>query len=81
MVQTRVAARIKKPIKTNIKINGKNENVEEALNLWELAINKKLSPERIVIERNLRIVPKEEWKEVVLEENDQIEIISFVGGG
>ncbi|OGW80064.1 MAG: thiamine biosynthesis protein ThiS [Omnitrophica bacterium RIFCSPLOWO2_12_FULL_44_17] len=64
-----------------IKINGKNENVEEALNLWELAINKKLSPERIVIERNLRIVPKEEWKEVVLEENDQIEIISFVGGG
>jgi len=64
-----------------IKINGKDETIEKTSSLAELVMNKKLSPEKIVIEHNLRIVPKDKWSNVVLQENDQIEIVSFVGGG
>nr|MBU1328013.1 sulfur carrier protein ThiS [Candidatus Omnitrophota bacterium] len=64
-----------------VKINGKDETVEKKLNLAELVAVKKLSPEKIVMEYNLRIVPKDEWRDVILQENDHIEIISFVGGG
>jgi len=64
-----------------IKINGKDETVGKKLNLAELVAAKKLSPEKIVIEYNLRIVPRDEWRNVILRENDHIEIVSFVGGG
>lgn len=64
-----------------VKINGKQEAIEKKINLLELAASKNLSPERIVIERNQRIVPKNEWKSVILEENDEIELVSFLGGG
>jgi len=64
-----------------VKINGKNETLEKKENLSDLVVSKNLIPETIVIEHNLRIVPKEEWRTVTLEENDAVEIISFVGGG
>jgi thiamine biosynthesis protein ThiS len=35
----------------------------------------------VVAEHNLRIVPIEERESVLLEEDDILEIISFVGGG
>ncbi|MEI6831343.1 MAG: sulfur carrier protein ThiS [Candidatus Omnitrophota bacterium] len=64
-----------------ININGKPEEVEIKLNLVELILAKGLSVERVVIEHNLRIVPKEEWIDTRLQENDKVEIVSFVGGG
>ncbi len=64
-----------------IKINGKKEEIKSKINLAELVVSKKLSAEKIVIEYNSRIVLKQEWKEVILNESDNIEIVSFVGGG
>ncbi|MBR3439097.1 MAG: sulfur carrier protein ThiS [Clostridia bacterium] len=37
--------------------------------------------ERVVIERNLVILKKEELGETVLEDGDSVEILNFVGGG
>ena len=65
----------------NIKINGKSEAVKTALNLNELVLAKGLIPEHIVVEHNYNIVGKEEWGNIILNENDSLEIISFVGGG
>lgn len=64
-----------------IKINGQNESVEKRLNLLGLIESKKFSPDAIVVEHNFRIVPRQEWPGVLLNENDSIEIVSFVGGG
>ncbi len=36
---------------------------------------------RIVVERNLEIVPKESYDVIIIEDNDSIEVLSFVGGG
>jgi sulfur carrier protein len=64
-----------------IRLNGKEEDVEVASNLEELIKRKGLSVERVVVEHNLRIVPMEDLRATGLSENDNIEIVSFVGGG
>lgn len=65
-----------------VRINGKGEILSEKIaNLKELVAHKELKAERIVIEHNQRIVPREEWQFIVIQENDTIEIVSFVGGG
>lgn len=62
-------------------INGKAEDVNPQLNLSELILAKGLRAENVVIEHNFRIVPKGEWLDTPLRENDAVEIVSFVGGG
>ncbi|MFA5500814.1 MAG: sulfur carrier protein ThiS [Candidatus Omnitrophota bacterium] len=64
-----------------IKINGKNETVQNSLNLGEIILGKGLTPEHIVVEHNYNIIAKEEWDKIAVKDNDNIEIISFVGGG
>lgn len=64
-----------------ITINGKSEEIKIKLNLTELILSKGLCAEKIVVEHNLRIVPRNEWLNTPLEENDKIEIVSFMGGG
>jgi len=64
-----------------IKINGNEEIIEKPLSLAELAGLKNISPEKAVIEHNLRITAKEEWPKIILKENDNVEIVSFLGGG
>ncbi|MDD5108630.1 MAG: sulfur carrier protein ThiS [Candidatus Omnitrophica bacterium] len=64
-----------------ITINGKSEEIGIRSSINELILAKGLRPEHVVVEHNLRIVPKLEWQDTFLEENDSIEIISFVGGG
>lgn len=66
----------------NIRINGEDVVLShETMNLHELITEKGLIPERVVMEVNLEIIPRERWPLVQLREHDQIEIVSFVGGG
>lgn len=37
--------------------------------------------DRIAVERNGKIVPKQQYESVILEDGDELEIVSFVGGG
>ncbi|MDO8536257.1 MAG: sulfur carrier protein ThiS [Candidatus Omnitrophota bacterium] len=64
-----------------IKINGKNESIDKQVNLMELISARGLVPEHIVIEHNFRIISKDDWQGTVVKESDNIEIVSFVGGG
>ena len=64
-----------------IKINGKEEAVDKKKNIAELISGRGLSSDRIVVEHNFRIVPKETWHTIELNEDDNVEIVSFVGGG
>ncbi len=66
----------------NIRINGEEVVLDsETMNLQDLVTKKGLLPERIVIEVNLEVMPREQWPCIHLRDKDQIEIISFVGGG
>ncbi len=62
-------------------INGKQEILNNKITLLELINLKELNPENIVIEYNEKIIKKEELNNTFINENDIIEMISFVGGG
>ncbi|MCD8231333.1 MAG: sulfur carrier protein ThiS [Clostridiales bacterium] len=36
---------------------------------------------RVAVERNGAIVPKSAYAETILEDGDEVEVVSFVGGG
>jgi len=64
-----------------IKINGAVKVIDKKINLLELIKSMGLSCDKVVTEHNFRIVPMEEREGIILEENDNLEIVSFVGGG
>jgi sulfur carrier protein len=64
-----------------IKVNGKEQDVAGLNRLSELIESKGLFQKAIVIEHNYNIIPKEKWQEINITEGDNIEIVSFLGGG
>lgn len=58
---------------TSIDVSGKT--------ISEYLAEANYDPKRIVVERNEEIVPKAQYDQTIFEENDVIEIVSFVGGG
>jgi len=63
------------------KVNGQETQVEEGSSLEQFLAQRKISAKTAVVEHNARIVPPQEWPEVILKEEDTLEIVSFVGGG
>ena len=67
--------------KIQVFINGKkkefydNNNIISLLNLLEIDGN------GIAIEINLIVIPKSQYKNTIIKNNDKIEIVQFIGGG
>jgi len=40
-----------------------------------------MKPDRVAIELNRQIVPRDEWSKTQLRDGDRLEIVHFVGGG
>jgi thiamine biosynthesis protein ThiS len=40
-----------------------------------------MKPDRVAVELNRDIVPRDRWGETALNEGDRLEIVQFVGGG
>ena len=64
-----------------IKINGKENTIQGMNSLIDLIKNRGFQDSSIVIEHNLKVIPREKWTEVMLRDGDRLEIVSFVGGG
>ncbi len=63
-----------------IKLNGKSFDTS-ATNLQELIESQNPQKARVVIELNENIVRREFWKATLLQEEDVVEIVGFMGGG
>ena len=63
-----------------VKINGEELNMA-GKTIAEYLAETNFDPKRIAVERNGDIVPKAKYGETVLQDGDNIEIVSFVGGG
>ncbi len=61
-------------------INGERETGPPCT-LAELVARKGLYPEALVVELNQTIIKQQQWPNVMLQEGDRIELLSFVGGG
>ncbi|EAL3939940.1 thiamine biosynthesis protein [Campylobacter jejuni Cj5] len=61
-------------------INGQKLELKE-LKFMDFIKEKGLKIELIALELNGEIIPKSEFENLILKENDKVEIVSFVGGG
>jgi thiazole synthase len=65
----------------SIRVNGGRRRVIRGISVADLALELGLDPTRVAVERNLEIVPRSTLAEAVVEEGDDYEIVTFVGGG
>jgi len=65
----------------SIRVNGAHRRVREGLSVADLALELGLEPARVAVERNLEIVPRSTLGDVPVEDGDDFEIVTFVGGG
>src|SRR2546427_7203128 len=64
-----------------IRLNGETRELPAPLNIAELLDHFDLPRERVAVERNRSIVPKQQWEAIVLAQGDELEVVHFVGGG
>jgi sulfur carrier protein len=62
-------------------VNGVPTAIEAGTSVAALVRRQVCDPAAVVVEVNRRIVPRRTWEAAVLDENDTVEIVSFVGGG
>ena len=63
-----------------VKINGEEKEIG-GKSLLEYLKEAGFEPERVVVERNLDIIPKDELGNTIIQDEDVIEVLRFVGGG
>lgn len=62
-------------------INGKEVELEIGISIEQMLETLNLPKEKIVVELNLEIVEISKYSSTFLNEGDQMEIVTFVGGG
>jgi thiamine biosynthesis protein ThiS len=62
-------------------INGEAREFSGELSLDVLLAKIGLKADRVAVELNRNIVPRDGWSSTTLHDGDQLEIVHFVGGG
>jgi thiamine biosynthesis protein ThiS len=62
-------------------INGEERQFPGSLTLAGLLAQLGLKSDRVAVELNRDIVPRDRWVDTVLNNGDKLEIVHFVGGG
>lgn len=65
----------------NVTINGERREVPDGLNVAALLDHIGMARGRVAIERNFEILPRARWEQTAVQQNDNFEIVHFVGGG
>jgi len=63
-----------------IKVNGQQREVSQGMTIRALIEDHKLSPQKVAVELNRRLLRSEKY-DTALSEHDEVEIVTFVGGG
>lgn len=63
-----------------VKINGESLDIA-GQTLAQYLAQTAYDPTRIAVERNGEIVPKAQYEQTILSDDDCVEVVSFVGGG
>ena len=67
--------------KIQVFINGKKKEFCNNNNLISLLNFLEIDENGIAIEINLIVIPKSQYKNTIIKNNDKIEIVQFIGGG
>ena len=61
--------------------DGEEREFASALSLSSLITQIGMKPDRVAVELNRNIVPRDAWEATSLSDGDRLEIVQFVGGG
>ena len=64
-----------------IQLNGDPYEVNKGTNLNELLNKLKIQKNKVAIEVNGQIIDKNKYPNLILNKNDKVEIVHFIGGG
>lgn len=64
-----------------IMVNGKAMEVTDGMDLKRFMQTGKVNPERVILVLNDSVIKSDRWTQTVLMEGDNVELVSFVGGG
>jgi thiamine biosynthesis protein ThiS len=64
----------------NVTVNGQAREIPEGQTVHALVLSYQLKPEKVAVELNRRLLRTEKY-ETPLKEGDEVEIVTFVGGG
>jgi sulfur carrier protein len=64
-----------------IRINGEEHEMPDGLTVTALLSHLGMAGDRVAIERNFDILPRNLWANTPVQPNDSFEIVHFVGGG
>jgi len=62
-------------------LNGKQSNIDANLTAYQLCLDMGYQDKRIALEINGKVIPRSEYSNRIIVENDKLEIIVAVGGG
>lgn len=62
-------------------VNGESREVPDGSKVRALIVQLGFAPERVAIERNLKVLPRALWDATQIQNGDRFEIVHFVGGG
>ena len=65
----------------HVTINGEARQFDAPLSLDSLLADLGIDPRKVALERNLEIVPRSTYGNVIVGDGDQLEIVHFIGGG
>lgn len=64
-----------------ITVNGKPESIDDDYTVADLLQRLGVEPIRVAVELNEEIVPRKTYSQTSIQQGDQIEVVTFVGGG
>lgn len=64
-----------------IVVNGENRMVDDRLTVADLVRLYALTPQRVAVEVNEKLVRRATYAETALHDGDHVEIVTLVGGG
>jgi thiamine biosynthesis protein ThiS len=65
----------------NLIINGEDRQLDSGLTITSLLGRLGMKPDRVAVELNRELMPRERWSSTQLSDGDKLEIVHFVGGG
>lgn len=64
-----------------VRVNGRAMELPDGATVLALLAEVRVDPLRVAVERNQDVVPRKTYGDTVLSDGDQVEIVTFVGGG
>ncbi len=62
-------------------LNGKETDITADITIENLIASRKNNPATVVVELNRNIIEPEKWGGFIISEKDEIEVLTFMGGG